>query len=60
MSDDHPRWGYRGPEAQIFHGPIPEGWSDRPARGFHPHDVEQGIQPEPEPAASPKPKAKKG
>lgn len=23
-------WGYRNGEAEIFDGPLPEGWSDRP------------------------------
>ena len=41
-------WGYRGAEAQIFDDPLPEGWADRPARGYHPHDVATGILPEPE------------
>lgn len=59
-----PTWGYRRGEAKIFdlkHGEsLPDGWSRRPERGFHPHDVELGIRPEPEPKTEPKAKARNG
>lgn len=65
---DTRRWGYRGPEAHLFDGPLPAGWADAPARGHHPHDVERGVLPEPaapgdapdRQAAAPPPKKRKG
>ncbi|RAI28421.1 hypothetical protein [Rhodoplanes serenus] len=69
------QWGYRADESVVFllapGEELPEGWADRPARGYHPHDVAAGIPPEPaapaapgdapdRQAAAPPPKKRKG
>jgi len=46
-------FGYRRGEAKVFDlkdgERLPDGWSDRPPKGDHPHDVELGIKPDERP-----------
>ena len=57
MSHDHcqskeatPRWGYHPAHGgRLFAlapgAALPDGWSDVPHVGQHPHDVERGLEP---------------
>jgi hypothetical protein len=47
-----PTWGYNAKgESRIFDlkegDELPSGWEPAPFKGHHPHDVEQGIAPDP-------------
>ncbi len=52
MTQKWPAWRYSPiGEAEVFEreGDVPAGWSDRPAKGYHPHDIAAGIKPDPVP-----------